>query len=203
MGQLRGRWGADPQGADEAGRAAVAIWRATQVAEHADGRAPSMRALSPGTAAQLAAVTAGLSKIAVTDRGGWQAAAREASHVFARWSLDVEGRRPGPLAAASDALARPAQPDRDQRGPTPHRGLAARHIGLLARATSTSPATGWLAVMTQLDRVTQAVEDAHAARSELVAAQRIGRGTGETWWPLPRSWSRPEPPRRSTRTRPL
>lgn len=179
LGQLRARWGADPQGADEAGRAAVATWRATKVARTADGQAPPLRALSPGTAAQLGELTAGLSKIGVTDRAGWQAAAREASHVFARWSLDLEGRKPGPLAAASDALARSAQPDRDQRGPTPHRGLAARHIGLMARATSTSSATGWLAVMTQLDRVTQAVEDAHAARGELLAAQRIAQGTGE------------------------
>jgi hypothetical protein len=48
----------------------------------------------------------------------------------------------------------------------------------MVRATSRSPAAGWLAVIGQLDRLTQAIEDAHRARAELVAVRRIGVGTG-------------------------
>lgn len=179
LGELRARWGTDVKGGDEAGLAAVATWRATKGASAKKGAARAgMPALSPETAAQLSDLTAQLSKIDVTDTAGWKAAAREASFVFARWSVEVEGATPGPLASASDSLARSAQPDRDQRGANGRPGLEARHIGAMVRATSKNSVVGWLAVMGQLDRVTQAIEDAHRARSELVAVQRIEQGTG-------------------------
>ncbi len=183
LGQLRARWGADPKGADEPGAAAVSAWRSTSEPAAASpakgaGGVDAMRALPPETAAALARLTGQLSKIETTDRVGWQAAAREASHVFAAWSVDVEGTRPGPLARASDALARSAQPDRDQRGPTSYPGLGARHLELMVRATSKSQVTGTLALLVQLDRLTQAIQDAHAARGELVAAQRMNARTG-------------------------
>ena len=179
LGQLRAAWGADTKGADDAGREATATWRATKSAGSsptATGR--SMPALPPETAAQLSDLTARLSKVDVGDRAAWKAAARDASQVFARWSVEVEGSQPGVLAAASESLARSAQPDSDQRGVNAHPGLAARHISLMVRATSKSSGGGWLAIMSQLDRLTQAIEDANIARGELVAVQRIGQGTG-------------------------
>jgi hypothetical protein len=176
LGQLRARWGVDVKGADDAGRAAVAMWRAPKAGGTIRGG--SMPALAPQTAVELSDLTARLSKIDPADSAGWKAAAREASYVFARWSVQVEGAHPGPLAAASDSLARSAQPDRDQRTVNAYPGLAVRQIGAMVRATSTSPTAGWLAVMGQLDRVTQAIEDAHRARGELVAVQRIEQRTG-------------------------
>jgi hypothetical protein len=192
LGALRGRWGTDVTGADAAGRAAVAVWRGRDVGDAslrgaaASARRVPMRALPPETAQQLAALTAQLSKVDAGDRAGWAAAAREASYVFARWSVQVEGARPGPLARASDTLARSAQPDKDERGPRPAPGLMARHVALMARATSSNPASGWLAVMTQLDRLTQAVQDAHAAREELAAVTRMRTATGVDLTPVRR-----------------
>jgi hypothetical protein len=143
-----------------------------------------MRALPPETAVQLSALTARLAKVDQVDRAGWQAAAREASFVFARWSLQTEGTRPGPLAAASDSLARSAQPDKDWRGPNPEPGLLGRTMTMMARAASPNSAAGWFAVMRQLDRITQAVQNAHTARGELVAASRLGTRTGLDLVPL-------------------
>lgn len=189
LGSLRARWGTDVKGTDEAGRAAVAVWRRRDVAatsRGAVGQPVLLPALAPETAQQLAALTAQLSKIDAADRAGWAIAAREASYVFARWSVQVEGERPGPLARASDTLARSAQPDKDERGPGPMPGLMARHVALMARATSKNPATGWLAVMTQLDRLTQAVQDAHDAREELAAVTRMRTATGVDLTPVRR-----------------
>lgn len=180
LGQLRARWGAAPDGTDTAGQDAVAAWRhaATKAPSAAAARWSSMRALPPEAAAQLSALTERLAKVDHVDRVAWQAAAREASFAFARWSLQTEGTRPGPLAAASQSLARSAQPDKDQRGVNPERGMFARNATMLARAASPDLAAGWFAVMRQLDRVTQAVQDAHTARRELVAEVRVGTSTG-------------------------
>ncbi|WP_298461355.1 relaxase/mobilization nuclease domain-containing protein [uncultured Cellulomonas sp.] len=180
LGQLRARWGAAPDGSDAAGQDAVAVWRHATTATAPTGASKwtSMRAMPPEAAAQLSALTARLAKVDQVDRVAWQAAAREASFVFARWSLQTEGNRPGALARASESLARSAQPDKDQRGANPEPGLFARNAAMMARAASPNAAAGWFAVMRQLDRVTQAVQDAHTARGELVAGARLSTRTG-------------------------
>lgn len=116
----------------------------------------------------------------VDDHAGWRAAAEDAAGILAEWSLRVEGARPGPLAAASDALARSAQRPWGCTG-APWKGprLAGQHLQLAARATSTRSWQGWKAVMLQLDRTTQAIHRAHTARGEAVATQRVAAAAGQ------------------------
>lgn len=171
---LRKRWGSTA----EDRREAVGTWRG----EASTGRPQT--ATRPAqwwelAAADIEAANAALAAVDVGDVGAWKAAAADASGVFAEWSLRVEGATPGALSAASDALARSAQPQRGS-APEPWGGprLGGRHLQLAARASSPRSWQGWRAVMTQLDRTTQAIHRAHVARGEAVAAQRVSAAAG-------------------------
>ena len=82
---------------------------------------------------------------------------------FARVALSVpDGRTSAPEAQQAPAmLAGLSEAE-----------LAARHLNLALRAGGSDSARGWMAVMQQMSRTTRAVQDAHSARHELVAATR-------------------------------
>ncbi len=83
---------------------------------------------------------------------------------FARVSLSLPEHRAGALDE------RPAHPVQLAGLSEPE--LAARHLNLALRAGGTDSARGWMAVMQQMSRTTKAIQDAHAARYEMVAATR-------------------------------
>lgn len=86
----------------------------------------------------------------------------------------VLGRAGDQLTQVADPLGRQMQ----QAAPATRSGpsrpeLAARQIVLAMRASSPDSHRGWLAVMQQLGRTVDAINDAQRARGELVAAQRV------------------------------
>lgn len=175
--------------ASESAARAVAEWRRANPSWGADpGAGPRESArwarlpkvdLSVEAARDVARLNLALAKVDPSDRAMWQAAARETSGLLALWSTSVEGDRPGPLARASDALARSAQPTRDDEGPAEGLRLAGRHARLLARAAGTGPMGGWVAVLRQLDATMHAIRAAHEARGEAVRAAELARRLGE------------------------
>lgn len=176
---LRGRWGTTP----EETSAALPVWRGeTKAAVTPQSTGPAGRTTQwwELAAGDIAAANRVLASVDVADRAVWRAAAGDAAGIFAEWSLRVEGARPGPLAAASDALARSAQRPWGSAGAT-WKGprFTGQHLQLAARASSTRSWQGWKAVMVQLDRTTQAIHRAHTARGEAVAAQRVAAAAGQ------------------------
>lgn len=176
---LRGRWGTT----QEEISAALPVWRGeSKAAVTAATTGPATRPAQwwELAAEDIAAANRVLASVDVEDHAAWRAAAGDAAGIFAEWSLRVEGARPGPLAAASDALARSAQRPWGSAG-DPWKGprLGGRHLQLAARATSTRSWQGWKAVMVQLDRTTQAIHRAHTARGESMAAQRVAAAAGQ------------------------
>jgi hypothetical protein len=184
--RLRERW----EQTEEATQEALGEWRKANTAWQ--GRARSQAAVAarglagpewaelPGVnipleaARDIARVNRQLAEVDLGDRGAWTRAAQEAAGVFATWSVATEGARPGPLARASDALARSAQPWRGSaEAPVLKPGMAGRHLRLLTRAGSDRPGTGWTAVMRQVDATVTAIHQAHEARGELVRAGYI------------------------------
>ncbi|MBU2698869.1 MULTISPECIES: relaxase/mobilization nuclease domain-containing protein [Pimelobacter] len=103
--------------------------------------------------------------------------------------LDEHGRETGfsvDAGRASDVLTRQWLADNYNRQATSqappkvpaglsNMELAARHIQLAVRATSTDRHQGWLAVLQQLMRTVNAIADAKAARGELVGALSLRR----------------------------
>lgn len=170
--KLRQRWGVS----DEQVEAAVPVWRVEAV---------PTKALADNTLSQWHRAAQELDeahrRLAATDpqdRQAWAAAAADTAGVFAEWSIRVE-RHPGPLARASDALARSAQSARDmRRAPIRQVHVGGQQMQLAARSSSRSAWQGWRAVMTQLDRTTRAIHDAHLARDEKVAAARLSVAVG-------------------------
>ncbi len=179
LGSLRERWGSDA--AAEA--AAVSEW--TERNRH----------LREGTVDVPAGVRAkrlplhvvqqlneSAQQIVVPDRTArfTRVAAVDASGALARASLYFETTSHGPIATASDVLARasqasrydPEQPDR-QRIERKQLGADAAYVSrLAARAVGRDSAAGWLAVARQISRVGNAVAAAERARGRLVAAQQ-------------------------------
>lgn len=51
--------------------------------------------------------------------------------------------------------------------------LVARHLNLALRAEGLNSSRGWVAIMQQMSRTTRAIQQAHEARGELAAAQRL------------------------------
>ncbi|NLG23408.1 MAG: hypothetical protein GX555_18490 [Actinomycetales bacterium] len=184
--RLRERW----EQTEEATQEALGEWRKANTAWQVRARsqaAVTARGLAgpewtelPGVnipleaARDIARVNRQLAEVELGDRGAWTRAAQEAAGVFATWSVATEGDRPGPLARASDALARSAQPWRGSaEAPVLKPGMAGRHLRLLTRAGSDRPGTGWTAVMRQVDATVTAIHQAHEARGELVRAGYI------------------------------
>lgn len=126
-----------------------------------------------------------LREVPLDDLSGWAHAARDASGVFAAWSLRVE-RRPGALARASDVLARSAQV---RAGHVARRPSSMPSSRSAARALRFAQAGGHgpvaeAALWRQVAAVMRAVHDMHVARGEAVSAANIARMVREELRPF-------------------
>ncbi len=169
---VRRHWDQSPENVGSA----IAEWRAT-------------KAVAPGREAVLGDpdewhnAVAGAEKsadrlmaIPASDLATWRGAARETAGVFAAWSRRFEGDSPGPLAAASNALARSAQHRPDE--PPPNRDAVRELRGVAMRVAQSelnndSPVV-WAMLIDQLGRTLRAIGDAHEARGEVEMAKVLG-----------------------------
>lgn len=121
-----------------------------------------------------------LAAVDLEDGAVWAGAAREAAGVLAVWSMRLEIRHPGPLAAAADVLARSAQTR--PGAPRPRRAGAVRHLRGVAMMTSRGAphGQGEHALLRQIARLLETISEMHRARGEagqaaaLAAAARTG-----------------------------
>lgn len=168
LGQLREQWTDTPEGATEAAaewNAAARNRRTTvptvspfQRGEPAHAQGPE---LWEKYTAQAQDYADRLQSIPATDHATWAKAARDASGVFAAWSLHTE-TTPGPYAAMADELSRTAQlrDYRQHSKPVPMPSLAGSTMLVLAAGSKSKTAAN-LALLTQLMRCTRAVFDMH------------------------------------------
>ncbi|XAS78309.1 hypothetical protein V3G39_17925 (plasmid) [Dermatophilaceae bacterium Sec6.4] len=181
LGKMRPAWTANETDASKQG--ALALWR---------GELPTPPvAEDPNVHLQAAAVALSnwndrLAGVDVTDRAAWK---RETAHAAGTMSL-LAARAPGrdgpALGRAADSLTRVALslPGQGTTAPVVARAglseaeLAARHVNLALRATGNDCARGWMAVMQQMSRTAKAIQDAHLARHEMVAATRTLAAVG-------------------------
>ena len=116
-----------------------------------------------------------LGAVPAEDVTTWRAVASDASGVLAVLSGRFE-RSPGPLARASDLLARSAQGPRQEpakAGDVP-RGTIRSVATLIAQADlHEDTPVAWRLFLAEMLRVVQAVHDAHLARSESAQAGRL------------------------------
>jgi hypothetical protein len=159
-----------------------------------------------------------LASVPASDTARWAGAAREASGVLAALAQRAEGQRPGPLAYASDLLARSAQ----TRFGEPHALRAGRvkdlrGVAMVAAtaATGQRAAAGQWALLRQLTGLMHAVHNAHLARGEARSAQLLAeaargrlatvyapaQAAGTATSPAPSRPPLPHPPRRDGPTR--
>ena len=179
LGSLRERWGSDSATESDA----VAAW----TERHQNLRSGTVDVPDGVRAKRLPLhvvqqLNESAQQIVVPDRTArfTRVAAVDASGALARASLYFETTTHGPIAKASDVLARSAQgtrydpenPDR-QRLDRKQLGADAAYVSrLAARAVGRDSAAGWLAVARQISRVGNAVAAAERARGRLIAAQQ-------------------------------
>lgn len=164
LGQLRARWGQTPAGSEDTAALWTRRWKSGEVAD---------KVRTTNAPARAGRVLEGYRdrSSAAEDR----AAAAAASAALARASLAIEKNKPGPLAAASDVLARAAQPvahraDRDRHKRESAAANAAYTTRLVGRGTGRDSTTGWIAVLRQADRTAKAIAAAQRAQGRLHAA---------------------------------
>lgn len=190
---LRARWGpsSDPQ-------AALSEWTRRRSTPAGPGReahrwTPAQR---QEAAQQLRSVVARLAAVPAAAREAWASAAREASGVLANLSTRLEPTRPGPIAAASDALASAAQepagtphlpPDVDAG---PWRDVAA----VAGQAAMAGGPVAWLAVLSELRRTARAIEQAATARGRAHLAEEGARLAVSHLESLHAKWRELSPP---------
>jgi hypothetical protein len=156
-------------------------WGAATSQRRGTGGQPGARLGQGGlgeAAEDLGEVVRRIGAVPADDVATWRAAASDAAGALAVLSGRLE-RSPGPLAQASDVLARSAQGPRQSSGRAKQfpRGTLKSVAALMAQADldEGTPAA-WRLLFAELLRVAQAVHDAHLARSE---AEQAGRLAGE------------------------
>jgi hypothetical protein len=124
-------------------------------------------------AIRIGRVAARVAEVPVDDRLAWQAVAGDAAGLLAALSGRLEVV-PGPIAKASDVLARSAQ-GRDTPSAAVRVPLQSRTVGRVAAvmaqaAITDEAAAGWQLMLTELLRLAQAIGRAHEARGEATQA---------------------------------
>lgn len=174
LGQLREQWTDTPEGALEAAAEWNAAARNRKPTTEQAPAAPTPELWEKYTA-QAKVYADRLHSIPVTDHATWAKAARDASGVFAAWSLHTEPT-PGPLAATADELCKTAQlRDRRQHSkPVPLPSLAGATMLVLA-AGSESESAAYAALMVQLVRTSKALYEMHVESRNLRESQNLNR----------------------------
>lgn len=173
LGQLRTGWASRETA--ESCTDALGIWRGEKVM-----RLPvkDVQESLAKAVAHLQRWNAQLAALDPTDRAAWKQEMATAAGTTA--ALSTSARTDATRArwgGTSDALARTAQNDRGQVT-VPLTGLsngelAARHINLALRASSTDHSRGWAAVVQQMSRTVRAIHAAHEAQQALQAARQL------------------------------
>jgi hypothetical protein len=116
----------------------------------------------------IAGVREQLAAVPADDVSTWSAAAREAAGIFAAWSARLEYDRPGPLAAAADALARSAQTGLGEPKPQRHgRVKDLRGVAMVVfTASARDEIARQVALVRQISRLMEAIHDMHLARGQ-------------------------------------
>jgi hypothetical protein len=116
-----------------------------------------------------------LKAIPASDLAVWRGAAREAAGVFGAWSRRFEGDRPGPLAAAADALARSAQYRPGEPVPSREAVGALREVACIVAKSELNNGSPifWAMLIDRLGRTLRAISDAHGARGEVQMARAL------------------------------
>ncbi|WP_211100090.1 hypothetical protein, partial [Puerhibacterium puerhi] len=167
LGQLRARWGEERAGDPALVPVWTRNWRTSAAADKVALTNPP---------ADAGAALAGLQ--GRLDDGAQRLAAIDAAGALARASIALEKDQPGPLAEASDALARAGQPSKwDARDPgrraREQAALEAAYAArLVARATGRDSKRGWIGVLRQVERTARAVAHAQQLQARIQAAQR-------------------------------
>ncbi len=173
--RLREEWEDTPQSSAEA----VAEWRAARRQHpvvHGGGR-ETIRidsGLVERAGQDLQKWNDYLRSIPLDDRAQWARAAGRTAGVLAAWSRRVEPT-PGPLAAASDALARSAQLPAHQRAPKKAGALSAGGAALIMMAASSATDTtvAYTVVLRQVMKAGEAIRDAHQAAGDAQRAAQV------------------------------
>lgn len=182
LSKMRPRWVENET--PESKAAALALWRGElPTAPVAEDAGPHLRA----AAAQLSTWNDRLATTDINDRVAWKKETAHAAGTVSLVAARLGGHQGAMLGRAADSLTRvslslPAR-GAGASPSTPRAGLseaelAARHVNLALRASGTDSARGWMAVMQQMLRTTKAIQDAHAARQEMVAATRTLAAVG-------------------------
>ncbi|MEV4443581.1 relaxase/mobilization nuclease domain-containing protein [Streptomyces sp. NPDC049577] len=125
---------------------------------------------------QINGVLARLAEVDVEDWETWAGVAREAAGIYAALSARLEGRYPGPLARAAEALSRSAQSRHGQPRArrsgvaSPLRGV--QMIAIQARSMGRSR-EGEAMLIRSMFRIVGILHDVHAARGEATQSARL------------------------------
>ncbi|MGW1807153.1 relaxase/mobilization nuclease domain-containing protein [Streptomyces sp. NPDC002078] len=170
--RLRAYWKQDA----EALRAAVEEW-VGQSSQPTGREARVLRAEAWAEAEeQINGVLARLAEVDVDDWETWAGVAREAAGIYGALSARLEGRNPGPLARAAEALSRSAQSRHGQ--PRARRSGAAsalrgvQMIAIQARPVGRST-QGEEMLIRSMFRIVRILHDTHVARGEATQAARL------------------------------
>lgn len=120
-----------------------------------------------------------LAAVPVGEVATWAGAAREAAGILSAWSAQLEDR-PGPLAAAADALARSAQTTHDQPRARREGSVAdLRGVAMVAFAASKEArgVAGQVALLRQMIRMIEALHQAHQARGQAQQAMALAEAS--------------------------
>lgn len=175
--RLREHW---PEPDDERREAALEEW-GRRPAAGASGRRGQRKSTYGPEVWQEAAQAVGrvreqLAQVPPGDVALWAGVAREAAGVMAAWSAQLEPDRPGPLAAAAEALARSAQTVHGQpraRRQGPIRDLRGVAIVAFSASSEGRGVAGQVLLLRQMVKVVEALQEAHRARGQARQALRL------------------------------
>ncbi|MBY6438118.1 hypothetical protein HQ602_17225 [Rhodococcus kroppenstedtii] len=172
--RLRDEWDTTGTAPQDAAKEWSAARRGSAVTV-TDGRerAPIDPALVARAAQDIGKWNTYLSSIPVEDTAQWARAAGRTAGVFAAWSARVEST-PGPLAAASRALAESSQIPAHKRATPPAKTVTASGVALiLLQMTTDDPSAAAVLLLRQLTKTVEAIAAAHRANGDLARARSL------------------------------
>ena len=189
--RLREEWPDTVDGAT----AAVAEWQATAKNPwRYEPVNPGREVTAPAAdvwqryASDLEQLRTRMQSVPVTDRVAWAGAARQAAGGLAAWSQRLEPT-PGPLAAASRALAQSAQVRASEGRAQPAgtaTSLAGSAVAVLTVGQAGNRTAAELMMLRELVKLSRAVHDMHAAASDARRATAVRGALLEQLRPLMR-----------------
>ncbi len=170
--RLRAEWADTPQAAS----AAAAEWTAARRGQRPVTAGRETREADPAlwqeAAREMAQLRDQLRTVQPGDTDTWARVARQTSGAYAAWSMRVEPT-PGPLAAASAALARSAQTKTKPASARPPVGPSVAATAMLLDAAATDNRMAQALLLRQMLNLSKAVYDAAKASGDARRAEAI------------------------------